>query len=163
MAEFTKAQPQKEHEWLQKLVGDWTWEHDAAEPGKPAETYKGTESVRSIDGLWTVGEGQGGMPDGGGMTSIMTLGYDPAKQRYVGTFIASVMTNLWIYEGELDAARNVLVLGTEGPSFADPSKTAKYKDTIRFENDDYRILTSAYQTDDGQWNEFMTAHYRRKR
>ena len=33
-----------------------------------------------------------------------TLGYDPAKKKYVGTFIASVMTHLWIYSGSLDAA-----------------------------------------------------------
>ncbi len=31
-----KAEPQKEHEWLHKLVGEWTCEAEASmEPGKP--------------------------------------------------------------------------------------------------------------------------------
>lgn len=31
-----KIEPQKEHQWLQKLVGEWTCETEAAcEPGKP--------------------------------------------------------------------------------------------------------------------------------
>ena len=45
------------------------------------------------------------MPDGGPATMIMTLGYDPAKKRFVGTFIGSMMTNLWVYEGELERQR----------------------------------------------------------
>ena len=164
MAEFTKAEPQKEHQWLQKLVGAWTWEHDTPPgPDEPAKKHQGTETVRSLDGIWIVAEGYGEMPDIGPTTTITTLGFDPEKKRFVGTFIGSMMTSLWIYEGQLDTARNALVLDTEGPSFTDPSKRAKYTDTIHFENDDYRILTSAYQGDDGQWNEFMKAHYRRKR
>ncbi len=46
-------EPQKEHQWLQKLVGEWTYESEAEMgPGKPAEKFKGTESVRSLDGKW---------------------------------------------------------------------------------------------------------------
>ena len=163
MDEITRPQPQKEHEWLQKLVGEWTWEHEAtAEPGKPAEKIAGTETVRSIDGIWTLGEGRSSTRDGGTMTSIMTLGYDPAKKRFVGTFIASMMTSLWVYEGVLDATGNALVLDTEGPNFSEPGTTAMYKDTIRFESDDHRILTSTFQNADGSWTDFMTAHYWRK-
>ena len=30
-----KTEPQKEHQWLQKLLGEWTYEFEAAcEPGK---------------------------------------------------------------------------------------------------------------------------------
>ena len=44
-----KTEPQKEHQWLQKLVGEWTCESEATmEPGKPPERFKGTESVRSL-------------------------------------------------------------------------------------------------------------------
>jgi hypothetical protein len=59
------AQPQEEHRWLHKLIGEWTYEH-ACEPGtEPAETLTGTESVRSLGGLWVLAEGQGDMPGGG--------------------------------------------------------------------------------------------------
>jgi hypothetical protein len=58
----------------------------------------------------------------------MTLGYDPAKKRFVGSFVASMMTFLWLYDGELDAAQKVLKLDAEGPSFAGEGKMAKYVD-----------------------------------
>ena len=157
-----KTEPQKQHHWLQKLVGEWTVESEAVMgPGEPRLKSTGSESVRSLGGLWTVGEGRGEMPDGGEMRSIMTLGYDTQKDRFVGTFIASVMTFLWIYEGQLDAGGRVLTLDVEGPSFTDAAKTTKYQDIIEFKSDDHRTLTSRVLGDDGQWQEFMTAHYRR--
>src|SRR5689334_9041385 len=96
------AEPKSEHRWLEKLVGDWTYEHEGSmTPGDPAK-FTGTEVVRSLGGLWTLGEGQGAGPDGVIHRSVMTLGYDPEKQRFVGTFIGSMMTHLWVYEGSLD-------------------------------------------------------------
>ncbi|MFO0810106.1 MAG: DUF1579 domain-containing protein [Gemmataceae bacterium] len=156
------AEPQQEHRWLQRLVGNWTSEMECSMgPEKPPETFRGSESVRSLGGLWTLGEGAGEMPDGCSCTTLMTLGYDPAKKRFVGTFIASMMTHLWLYDGSLDAAGKILTLNTEGPSFADPTKMAKYQDIIEFVSDDHRTLSSQFHTDDGRWHRFMTAHYRR--
>jgi Protein of unknown function (DUF1579) len=40
---------------------------------------------------------------------------------------------------------------------------AKYKDVIEFKSDDHRVLTSHMLADDGTWQPFMTAHYRRKK
>lgn len=156
--------PQKEHEWLQKLVGEWATEMDCPMgPDQPPVKNKGVESVRSIGGLWTMGEGKGEAPDGTPVTSIMTLGYDPQKQRFIGTFIASMMTHMWPYEGTLDAAGKTLTLDTEGPSMTGDGKMMKYKDIITFLNDDHRILTARIQGEDGNWTEVMTAHYRRKK
>ena len=158
------AQPQKEHQWLQKLIGEWTYEHEATMgPDQPAEVIRGTENVRSLGGLWTLGEGQGQMPGGGSATTLMTLGYDPEKKRFVGTFIGSMMTNLWVYEGELDNDEKVLTLNAEGPDFTQPGRTAKYQDVIEFKSDDHRVLTSRTLGEDGQWHEFMTADYHRKK
>ena len=158
-----KAEPQKEHHWLQKLVGEWTYESEAVMgPGQPPLKSHGTESVRSIGGLWFQCEGQGEMPGGGPATMVITLGYDPAKKRFVGTFIGSMMANLWVYDGALDAAEKVLTLDAEGPSFADPGKTARYQDVIEVVSDDHRTLSSQVLGEDGRWHRFMTAHYRRK-
>ncbi|MGH8521937.1 MAG: DUF1579 domain-containing protein [Gammaproteobacteria bacterium] len=157
-----KIEPQKEHQWLQKLVGEWTFESDChMGPGKPPEKFQGTESVRSLGGLWIMAEGQGEMPGGSAMTTMMTLGYDPQRKRYVGTFVASMMTHLWVYDGALDAAERVLTLDTEGPDMAAEGKMAKYKDAIEWKSDDHRVLTSHMLGDDGKWHDFMTANYRR--
>lgn len=156
------GEPQEQHRWLQKLVGEWTSEMVASMgPDKPPETFRGIETVRTLGGLWVLLEGRGEMPGGGTALTIMTLGYDPPRQRYLGTFIGSMMTHLWVYEGQLDAAGKVLTLDTEGPSFSGNGKMAKYKDSIELVSDDHRILSSAVLGDDGKWTSFMTANYRR--
>jgi hypothetical protein len=159
------ATPQKEHRWLEKLVGEWTSEAEAVmEPGKPAETCRGTESVRSLGGLWIVAEGKGEMPGGEPATMVLTLGYDPQRKRFVGTWIGSMMTHLWVYDGSLDAAERVLTLEAEGPNMASPDGgMAKYRDVIELKSNDHRVLTSHMLGDDGTWTRFMTAHYRRAR
>jgi hypothetical protein len=156
------AEPQQEHQWLQKLVGEWTSEAECSMgPDQPPSKFTGTESVRSIGGLWVMCEGRGEMPGGGTATTFMTLGYDPVRKCYVGTFLGSMMTHLWVYDGGLDRAGKVLTLDTEGPSFAAEGKMTKYKDVIEFKTDDHQVLTSHLLGDDGKWHEFMTAHYRR--
>ncbi|MCI0682237.1 MAG: DUF1579 domain-containing protein [Gemmataceae bacterium] len=158
------AEPQKEHHWLDKLVGDWTFESECSMgPDQPPGKFAGMETVRSLGGLWVLCEGKGEMPGGGMATTLMTLGYDPVKKKYIGSFIGSMMTHLWIYEGGLDAAAKVLTLDTLGPSFTDPGKMIEYQDIVEFQTDDYRTLSSQTRGDDGQWNRFMTAHYRRKK
>ncbi len=67
------------------------------------------------------------MPGGDPATMLMSLGYDPAKKRFVGTWIGSMMTNLWVYDGELDPTGKILTLNAEGPSFTDKDKVAKYQ------------------------------------
>ena len=157
-----KTQPQKQHQWLQKVVGNWTYEHEASMgPDKPAEKVSGTETVRPLGELWILGEGRGQMPGGGEAQMLLTLGYDPQKKKFVGTWIGSMMANLWVYEGALDEAGNVLTLDAEGPSFTAEGKTARYQDIIAFKSDNHRTLTSRTLGEDGKWTEFMTANYRR--
>jgi hypothetical protein len=57
----------------------------------------------------------------------------------------------------------VLTLNAEGPSMAGDGKMAKYKDVIEVKSDDHRVLTSHVLGDDGNWQHFMTANYRRKK
>jgi hypothetical protein len=157
------TEPQQQHRWLERLVGEWTSEMECSMgPDQPPMKSRGVEVVRSLGGLWTIGEGEGEIPGGGTAKSIMTLGYDPRIDRYLGTFVASMMAHLWVYNGSLDAAERVLTLDTEGPDFTQ-QKTAKYQDIIEFVDDDHRILTSRVQGDDGEWTHFMTAHYHRKK
>ncbi len=157
-----QAEPQKEHQWLQRLVGEWTFEVESTvEPGKPPETFKGTERVRSLGGLWVVCEARGEMPGGGFTETIMTLGYDPDKRRYVGTFVASMMAQLWIYDGTLDSAGRTLTLDTIGPSLTGGASSSTYQDIIEFESDELRLMSSQVLDDDGTWRRFTTVRYRR--
>jgi hypothetical protein len=81
---------------------------------KPLMKTKGTESVRSIDGLWIIAESKSTIMNKP-VTSILTLGYDFEQKKYVGTWIGSCMAYLWKYEGSVDRAAQTLTLLTEGP------------------------------------------------
>lgn len=159
-------EPQKQHEWLRQFVGEWAYESECSmEPGKPPEKFKGSETVRSIGGLWVQSESHGEMPGVCMATMVITLGYDPQRERFVGTFIGSMMTHLWLYDGSLDKAEKVLTLDTEGPSCTGEGALVKYKDVIELKNPDHRhrVLTSYMLGDDGEWHPFVTANYRRKK
>ena len=156
------TEPQKEHHWLNKLIGDWRYEGEAMmESGNPPEKFRGTETVRSVGGLWVFCEGRGEMPDGGAALTFMTLGFDPQKGGYVGTWIGSMTSFLWIYRGTLDRAETILTLDTEGPNF-DGEGLAKFQDIIEIKSDEYRLLRSQRLGEDGNWCQFMMAHYRRQ-
>jgi hypothetical protein len=161
-AEMMHAKPQKQHQWLENLLGDWTYETEAAAPGQPAAKATGTETVRSIGGLWIQAEGRGAMPGGDFATSVMTLGYDTGRKRFVGSWIGSMMTYQWVYDGELDASERVLTLNSEGPSFSGDGSMSKYQDVIELKGKDLRTLTGRVLTPDGKWQPFMTVEYRRK-
>ncbi|HWM91113.1 MAG TPA: DUF1579 domain-containing protein [Thermoanaerobaculia bacterium] len=160
-----KPEPQKEHQWLQKLVGEWTYEHEVpGEDGQPPKKVTGTESVRSLGGIWVQGEGRGEMPGGEPATMLITIGFDPQTKRFVGTWVGSMMTKLWVYDGWLDETGNVLTLESEGPDFSGAEgKTSKYRDIINMKSDDHRVFTGNVQGEDGKWNQFMETHYHRKK
>ncbi len=159
------AKPEKQHRWLEKLLGDWTYETEAlAQEDQPATKATGTESVRSIGGLWIQAEGRGEIPGSGEpATSVMTIGYDPKKKRFVGSWFGSMMTHFWVYDGELDAAERVLTLNAEGPSMSGDGTLSTYQDVIEFKNDDLRTLTARVAQPDGSWKPFMSMSYRRRK
>ena len=153
--------PQKEHEWLKQLDGEWETEAEMVmEPGKPPVKNKGVMSTRSLGGFWSSSEVKG---DCGGtpFTGVMTLGYDARTKKYVGTWVCSMCDYLWKYEGT--AAGNVLTLETEGPNPADPGKTVKMRDTIEVKDKDHTVMTSSMRGEDGKWVTFMTMTSKRKK
>jgi hypothetical protein len=157
------VEPQKEHLWLLRMVGEWAAEGEAVMgPGQPPVKFTWADTTRPIGQAWIVSEGDGQMPDGSPSKTMLTLGYDPARQRFVGTWLGSMMTYLWIYEGTLDASGKVLTLNAEGPAMSG-DKIVKYQDIVTQESDDHRTLASRMLGEDGEWREFMRAHFRRKR
>ena len=114
---------------------------------QPPHKSTGTQTV-SLGGLWSICEGDGEAPDGSKVKSIITLGYDPQKQRFVGSFTASCMTYLWPYEGTLTG--NLLTLDTEGPSFSGDGRMVKYQDIVEIVDDDHWTLRSRMPGEDGK-------------
>ncbi len=152
-----KTEPEEAHRWLEQLLGDWTVRTE----GVPETGTPWTEKVRSLQGLWVVCEGQGTMPDGRFGQTVMTLGFNPETRRFVGTWVGSMMTHMWIYDGELEPDGLTLSLYADGPDFDAPGKLASYRDAITLEGHSRRWLAADVRTPDGAWKELMTAEYNR--
>lgn len=154
--------PQQEHQWLEHLAGEWVFESECHfTPGESPQKGEGYTTCRVLGGLWAILEGGGDSPESGAWSTIMTIGYNPLKKKYQGTFLGSMMTHLWIYDGTLDSSGKKLVLDTEGPKFGE-SAMAKYQDIIELENDGQWKLWSQMQDENGNWTKLMEAIYRRK-
>lgn len=151
------ATPHDEHRWLKRLEGEWI----VSTPTPEGKVESWRERVRMLGELWALAEGEGTMPDGTITRTLMTLGYDPARGRYVGTWAGSMMTHLWIYDGAVDVTGNALVLDCTGPDFENPGRTLAYQDILTFLDNRHRTLTSRVRTEDGGWKEIMRADYRR--
>ncbi len=153
--------PGEHHKWLEQLVGTWTFESEMGGEGESPMKCTGTDTVRSLGGRWVICELKSEIPGMGPMNAMMTLGYNPETGKYQGTWVDSMLDQLWIYEGTLDATRKILTLEAEGPNMMDPTKgKTKYRDVIEFKSPDHRTLTSSALVD-GKWVQFSTANYRK--
>ena len=156
-------EPTKEHQWLNQLAGEWETEAEIfMEPGKPPMKVKGAESSKMVGGFWYVGNVKSTVMEHP-MSAVLTLGYDPEKKRYVGTWVDSMMPHLWTYVGKVDATGKMLTLEAEGPCPGMPGKISKFKETIEIKDKDNRLFTSNMQMDDGSWMKIMNVTYRRKK
>jgi len=156
--------PVAQHLWLRRFVGTWTFEAEfIMGPDQPPITSRGTETVRMIGDLWIVAESTAEMGGAGLMNAVLSLGYDPSKGKFVGTWIGSPSATMFVYEGDMTDAGGIqtLPLNTIGPSWTDPAKPAHYQDILELRGDNLRTLSSQLLQDDKTWSRFMTATYRR--
>ena len=153
-----------EHHWLLQLVGDWDLTSECSMgPDQPTSKSTGTQKTRALGSMWTLGEMETPGPDGQPMQSLITLGFDPQRGKFVGSFIASCMTFHWLYEGTLDPERRVLTLDAQGPSFSGDGTMANYQDIIEVVDPNTYLFSSRIQSADGSWTIFMNGtHVRRK-
>ncbi|WP_245413656.1 DUF1579 domain-containing protein [Mangrovicella endophytica] len=155
-------QPQAEHRWLEQLVGDWTATMDEPTDCAPDATgVTWNEHVRSLEGLWVMAEGHGTMAGDTPVTTVMMLGFDPARNCYVGSFVGSMMTHQWVYEGRLSEDGQTLVLDTTGPNMMGDGSPAAFQDIIALDGSGGRTLTSRMRGEDGSWHQVMQVAYRR--
>ena len=150
----------KLHPWLARMVGEWTYETECTMPDGTISKDGGTESVRALGGIWIVASGHGSMGCGEGRTQIC-LGFQPEEQHFVGTFLGSMMPQLWMYQGQLVDDGQRLVLDTEGPSFLGDGR-ARYQDILEWKGEDEREMSSQVLNEQGEWVRFMTIRYRRR-
>ncbi len=149
-----------DHRWLARLVGTWTFE-GKAQCGDEEHHWSGREVVRPVGDLWihaVMTSRFEGMDDP--MEAQTTLGVSRTTGRIIGTFIASSSAYLWLYDGSREG--DTLRLDCDGPSMADSTQMASYRDVIELVSPDERRMTSHMQGEDGTWQAFMETVYRRE-
>lgn len=157
-----KAEPSRDHGWLKQLVGEWEVHLKSyVLPDQPPVESTGTDTVRAVGVHWIVAEMNFKMM-GTSLTGLMSLGYDPQKEQFAGTWIDSFSGYLWVYKGTLNAAGDTMTLTTEGPSMQNLNETARYKEVITIKSDDVRTFKSTMETKDGEWITILEAAYKRK-
>jgi hypothetical protein len=135
-------------------VGDWTFEGEAvAAADQPAQKQAGSEHGRMV-GSWAVMETAGESPLV--FTGVLTVGYDSAQKRCVGTWISSVSDTVVLYDGGIDVSGKVLTLENTVPD------GTRYRDSIELVDGDRKILRSTMEID-GKWITFLTHRYQRKK
>ena len=155
--------PTKEHEWLHQLAGPWEADLEVwAGPGKPPLKLKSTENIRRIGGFWILSEGEV-TPPGMPFARALTLGYDPQKKKYAGTWVDSNSTHIGKYEGSMDAAGRTLTLEGEMPSPFDPARSVPVREVIELKSPDQKVATTSMQGEDGNWITLVTINARRKK
>lgn len=162
--DMTPPPQTKEHKWLQQMVGTWNFESVGpdfpTEDGEEMAPMNGVEVVEAIGDYWVVmtGKAAGGpMP---GSMAVLTAGYDHELGKFVGTWIGSPMTKLYVYECTFDESENTLIMSSEGPAWTGDG-TAQYRDCMKVIDNNTREFYSVYQEDDGNWKEFMRLRFTR--
>lgn len=153
------AKPTKEHVWLKQMVGDWNFDAEANFGPDQKMKCGGKNEVRSLGDYWVINEGEM-TPMGFSMKSVQTIGYDPEKKKFVGTFISSADGKFWQYLGTLDESGKKLTLEADGPNML-TGKTTKFRDEYEVKSADHIAMSSSMLGDDGKWIEFMTGDMKR--
>ena len=146
----------KEHEFLQKFVGEWDVESEGS-----GMQGKAVMKSSMLGKLWLVNSSDHEV-SGIKMTSIQMIGYDTKKKKYVGIWADSMINYMWHYEGTVDKAGNKLTLDAEGPSMTGDGKMIQYQDAYEFKDDDTIIATSSMQAEDGKWTVIMKGTAKRR-
>ncbi|MGC4015895.1 MAG: DUF1579 domain-containing protein [Luteolibacter sp.] len=150
--------PVAEHAWLERLAGEWK---TAAElqcmPDQPPMKTVGHDSSRMLGGFWLISETRSESPEMP-FGAIFTIGYSPEKQKYIATWVDTMTSRLWTYEGEVTDNGTVLTFHTEGSCPMEPGKTMRFRERIQLITPDHKLFTSAIQGDDGEWRTCVTVH-----
>lgn len=155
--------PGKQHEFLKQFEGSWDCTAKfMMEPGKPMMESKGTETATmGLGGFWLSFEYKGEMM-GAPFTGRGTMGYDQQKQKYVGTWIDSMKSGLFISEGTGDEHGKVFTMIAQGYCDSE-GKSITMKQVYEIKDKDSWTLTFLSPNPDGKELTVGTIEYTRRK
>ena len=150
--------PGPEHQRLMNEVGTWDAVVEMmSEDGKPTKDTAVSE-ITAIGGFWVVDDFKGSIA-GGPFHGHGTTGYDPAKGKYVGTWIDSMSPSVMAMEGTYDAAKKALTMTGMGPG---PDGKALLHRMVTTEKDANTRVFEMFVSGEGKEMKIMTITYTRR-
>lgn len=148
--------------FLQQLVGEWSAVvYAVQDPAEDPYRFEGKETSRMLGRQWLVSEFYSEV-EGVTINSILTIGYDPTIEKFVGTYVNSMQPQLWTYEGTLNDEGTTLTLKTEGPFMGDPEQKAEFRVVIERKGaDQWTMGSQIFMPDEDKWVEFLSFEYER--
>jgi Protein of unknown function (DUF1579) len=153
--------PGPEHQILARDVGTWDATVEAwMAPNTPPSLSKGVNVGRLLGGFWLLDEFKSefmGQPfEGHG-----TTGYDPAKQKYVGTWVDSMSPGLNRSESTWDPKTQTMSGVNEGPG--PDGKPAQTKGVTEWQGPDKKVFSMYAPGPDGKDALMMRITYTRRK
>ena len=147
-AQPAAPKPGPEHAVLKEQAGTWdaTVESFMA-PGQPPVLSKGTETGTMVGDFWLVSDFKTDMM-GQPFTGHGTLGYDPAKKKYVSTWVDSMTPTLALGESDYDAATRTFKGWIDGLDYA--GQPTKIKTVTVWKDPATRVFTMTLNGPDGK-------------
>ena len=148
--------PSKKHEFLRESVGEWDIKFDMADG-----SINGKAVYKMVHGdLWLASDLEMPMP-GAKFTGQGLDSYDPAKKKYVGIWVDSMITAPIVMEGDLAAVGSIKTLTMTGKGPGPDGKPADYKMVTEYKDKDTHVFRLWVGNVSG--DPMMTATYTRKK
>ncbi len=154
------AGPGPEHELLKSEVGTWdaTIEINLS-PGSPIQVSRGIAQSRlGCGGFWLITDFTN---ETTGFEAHGISGFDPAKGKYVGTWVDPMRNFLTISEGTYDPVTRTMTMWSEtsGPQ----GRMLRWRETTERKDDNTRVWRTIFKGSDGKDFEMMRAIYTRRK
>ncbi len=156
---ITLAQePTEHHEHLKFDVGKWTGSMTMTVPGSDEPMTMEVKETNTMvqGGLWLISTFEAGPFVGRGQ-----FGYDPAKKKYVGTWIDNMSPHLNIMQGNLNKDKSEMVMTFTGVN-QQTGKPQEMKNVTTRPSDDERKFVMYAKTGD-KWEKSFEINYKRQK
>ena len=153
--------PGPEHAILKEHVGVWdATVQSFVAPGQPPMTSKGVETSTMVGDFWLVSDFKSEMM-GSPFVGHGTMGYDPAKKKYVSTWVDSMTPSLSVGESDYDPGTRTFTGWMDGVDFG--GKPTKVKAVTVWKDPAVRVFTMSMKGPDGKDATAMRITYTRRK
>ena len=152
------SQALSQHEMLKMDDGKWRADITLYRgEGQPTEHYVGEETNTMVGDLWSVGKLEIDIK-GSPYVGFATLGYDPIKDQYVGTWVDSASPHITEMSGTYDAASSTLILFYE--TIAADGQIEERKNVMVYRDPNRREF-EGFIKKEGAWQKTTDTLYKR--